>query len=401
MNLKQSLEDNVSKALGQKPGESGDDVYKISTQLKKQDDASLNSAGGVLGADTSKYTGIAQRLSGFGEYSSAATMNMFGLTHKVSANVAPLNHDSMGYVFFTRPRLNLSYDNLASVRMFSTLMNPDNRSLPRAIRATLDPVGARRQDEKSAKSLLIDDENIFIPMLSNNLLTLNGWPDPTVDTFTSKQGHYREEFAIVDGFARNFSTFELSATFRNIVDDPISKLFHFWTQYMAYVHEGVFTPYPEAIMDNEVDYDTRIYRVLLNSQRTHVTEIAAIGAGFPTINNLGQRFNFDVERPLNIENNTVNATFKCMWVDYNDPITVQEFNQAVRLFNIGMRDDIRNAPIKLANGATTTYYTQLSPPEYELFECIGYPRIDPRTMEFQWWVKTTDYQQILGMVNKK
>ena len=201
MNLKQSLDDNIAKALGQKPGESGDDVYKISTQLKNQDDASLNSAGGILGAETSEYTGIAQRLSGFGEYSAAATMNMFGLTHKVSANVAPLNHDSMGYVFFTRPRLNLSYDNLASVRMFSTLMNPDNRSLPRAIRATLDPVGARRQDEKSSKSLLIDDENIFIPMLSNNLLTLSGWPDPVVDTFTSKQGLYREEFAIVDGLS--------------------------------------------------------------------------------------------------------------------------------------------------------------------------------------------------------
>lgn len=328
---------------------------------------------------------ILTRMNGFGELSSAVTMAFYGLSHRANLNALPANHNSSGYTFFTRPRLNLSYDNISQVRTFTPMLNKSTKSLPRAIRAILDPVGARRGDTLAYPSDLIDDEMPFITILSNNLLSLNGWLDPMVDTFTSKEGMYREEWSIIDGFPRVFKSFELTANFRNIAGDPISKLFYAWSQYAAYVHEGIFDPYPEMILENEVDYDTRIYRIVLNQTRTHVEEIAATGAAFPIVSNIGAHFDFNFDKPVNTELNQISVTFKCMGAEYNDPILIDEFNEVVCMFNIHMRDQYR-----------TAHYVILTQAEVAMFESVGYPRIDPDSMEFQWWVKQRDYKLLMG-----
>jgi len=340
---------------------------------------------GKINPESGEDITILTRMNGFGQLSSAVTMAYFGLSHRANLNPLPANHTASGYTFFTRPRLNLSYDNISQVRTFTPMLNTNPTSVARAVRALLDPVGAMRPDALAYPSTLVDDECPFIAILSNNLMTISGWPDFMVDTFTSKQGIYREEWSIVDGFSRILNTFELTANFRNIVDDPISKLFYAWTQYSALVHEGVFDPYPEMILENEVDYDTRIYRVLLNTERTHVTSIAATGAAFPIVNNKGASYNFDFDKPVNTEMNQISIGFKCMGAEYDDPILVEEFNASVAAFALPM-----------ANSFRSNYYRLLTPAQAILFEGVGYPRIDPDTMEFQWWVRNRDYKLLMG-----
>lgn len=330
------------------------------------------------------------RERGFGEGDQAVLQSLYGINHRGNIQAVPANRLNYGLTFFTRPRLNLSYDNIAIVRTFVPMLTRDELTVMRAIRAYLDPVGARLGGGLGYPCKLINDRSPFIGVLSNNILNISGWPDPFVDTFTSKPGVYKEEWVIVDGFARIFNSFEITANFRNIVGDPISKMFYLWTQYAAYVHEGIFDPYMEAILENEIDYDTRIYRLVLNAERNHVEEICATGAAFPLTSNIGSHFDFDSDKPHNESVNQISATFKCMGVDYNDPILVYEFNETVRIFEPQMHDSIR-----------TSFFTKMSPALADLFNGRGLPRIDPDTMELQWWIRNSEYNALMATLPKE
>ena len=127
-----------------------------------------------------------------GELSKAATNAFWGFNHRnVGSQVKP-NSDNHGLTFFTRPRLNLSYDNISGVRNFSPLLTGDENALPRAIRCILDPVSHRGIDNSQIRGLhtplscpIVDPDNAFIPLLSNLLISISGWNDSVMDTHTS------------------------------------------------------------------------------------------------------------------------------------------------------------------------------------------------------------------------
>lgn len=320
---------------------------------------------------------------GSGSLQQAIYQLFYGLNRFSGVPYAPLNRTGNGYVFFTRPCLNLSYNNLTQVRTFTSLLSNSERGTMRAIRALLDPIGSRH--DNGYQSAMVNPSNPFLTILSNNLLSLSGWPEQNVDTFTSDPGIYREEWSIVDGAPRQFGAFELTANFRNILGDPISWLFHYWTQYMLYIHEGSMDPYPHMLLDNEIDYDTRIYRIIMDKTFTYVEKIAAIGAGFPISDNLASQFDFDTYKPIGDSTDEISVTFRCMGADYNDPITIYEFNRVGEFFDPRLTDAFRG-----------TYYQQIQPNEAQLFNHRGIPRINPITMELEWWVLKSEYKAILS-----
>lgn len=337
---------------------------------------------------------ISQR-SGYGQLKSAATAAFFGINHRGAGNPIPLNTDQYGLTFFTRPRLNLSYDNITRDRTLASMASNRVDSMPRAIRAYLDPVGARLGNpitygEKGAvkavayPSALVDNLSAFIPLLTNSLVSLSGWPDPYVDTYTTKSGLYKEEWSMIDGIAKIYNKFSLSANFRNMIGDPISYLFYVWTQYATLVHEGALDPRPESIVENEIDYNTRIYRLVLDPTRRYVQKLAACGAAFPLAISIGASFNYNEDKAFNSDNDQISVEFQALGAIYMDPILVQEFNDTVVMFNQNMKDSTR---------AST--YIKLKAEERPLFNYIGYPRIDPVTMELEWWVTKQDYKIIM------
>lgn len=333
------------------------------------------------------------RLSGYGELTRAQSNNLFGINHRGAQSPVPTNTDHYGLTFFTRPRLNLSYDNLIANRVFSTLAasndtNRDSGTLPKAIRCLLDSTLGQRD----ITSPLVDDKLAFIPMLTNNLISISGWPDIAVDTYTSKEGIYKEAYSMVDGTAEIFNTYELTATFRNIAGDPISLLFTIWVLYEALVYNGEMTPYPDAIIQNEIDYQTRIYRLVLDPQMKFVQKIGACGAAFPMASPLGASFNFTHDTPYIRDNDQISIPFRAIGANYLDPILIKEFNQVVTEFNPGMKDSGRSL-----------YYAKLRDNEYRYFNYSGYPRINPTTYELEWWVDKNDYAAFrdqLGVTNE-
>ena len=317
--------------------------------------------------------------TGLGSLSSAMTNTLKGINHRGAGNAVPINKDSDGLTFFTRPRLNLSYDNAAMVRMLMPMLTDNKNTMQRYLRTTLDPVG----EQRGVDTPLVDPKNPFIPLLTNNLTSMSGWPDMTADTFTSEEGIYKEAYSFIDGVSKNYSTFDITANFRNLSGDPITLLFMYWIQYATNVYEGIINPYPEMIVENEIDYQTRIYRLVLDDKRTYVNKIAACGASFPMASPLGAAFNYDMQEPFNRENDQISVPFRCMGVDYQDPVVVQEFNTTVTYFNPGMRD-----------GQREQYYTKIQPHERPFFNYRGYPRIDIDTYELEWYVSNDVYAEI-------
>lgn len=343
-------------------------------------ESNLLSTGNIFGANEEEIQKIT-RYAGRGGAQSALGANYYAFNHRSIDSPLPKNTDTYGYTFFTRPRIRLSYDNLISDRTFSLLNTKDRHSVHAWVRATLDPV---RREGNNFSSPLVDPLQAFIPLLSNSLKSLSGWPDLTVDTYSSTPGLRKEEWSMADGHSKYHGGYSMTAEFANTTNSPISELFYYWTQYSLMVHEGLMYPHFDSSVENEIDYQTRIYRLTMDPSKTFITDIAACGVAFPLASQIASRFDFSKESFYNDNNDTVSIPFQCTGAIYKDPILMDEFNLTVQTFNMGMHDALREKT-----------YVLLRPNEVTLFNHFGYPRINLDTGRLEWWVHKEDYIAIM------
>lgn len=319
--------------------------------------------------------------NGVGTISTANGDNYFGINHRQQPSPISINRDQFGLTFFTRPQLNFQTDNLRNHRKLAPLLTTKADSIPRIIRCLLDPrLGSKYQ----IFSPFVDPQQAFIPLLTNNLLSMSGWPDIEVPIYQSPDGVYKETFGIVDGIVDNYSSYDITASFRNLPGDPITAMLLYWARYMSAVFEGILVPYPDFIIENEIDYQTRIYRLVLDYSRTKVQKIAACGAAIPWGVPIGAAFNFEADRPLNQSNDQVSTSFRCYGAQYQDDVLIKEFNDVVGLHNNDMWDQYRGNGKDGAMRKVPMAYL-------EVFNNKGYPRIDPRTYDLEWWISKEEY----------
>jgi len=333
------------------------------------------------------------RRSGMGSLSDAFTGVFYGDNVGLTGNPIPYNTEGRGLVFFVRPRCNLSYPNLSMDRKMMTLATTDPYTISSAIRAYLDPVGdfeRRNRGGGNTSSALVDPYYAFIPLMSNLLLNLNGWPDKTVGTFTSKPGIYRETWSMVDDISEKFDHYELSANWRNIKGDPITSLLAHWVDYASHVYVGKMDPYITSVTENEIDYVSRIYRVVLDETQQYVQKIMATGYCYPIAAPIGASANYNAETPFNTEvDRQVSASFACQGFIWNDPLLIYNFNRTVAMFNPHMRvSNLRSR---------SSLMVRLQPAERELLKGFGvYPRIEPRTFEMHWYAFRATYDALVN-----
>lgn len=318
------------------------------------------------------------RLHGLGTLSEVAANSTLGINHRGYGNPQPTNTDNHGLTFFTRPNLNLTYDNLQADRRMMPLASQDPTTYQRAIRNWLDPDNASK-----VPSTLVDPLMPFITVLTNNLQSISGWPDPFASTFSTKEGNYKEVLSMMDGPSKHYGSYQLTATFRNIGGDPISLLIYYWLIYGLRVTDGSMVPHPYSMTHNEIDYNTRIYRFVLDPSRRFIQKVLNCGAAFPVGVPLGAAGNFDSDQPYNLANAMLSIQFECNGCEINDPIAFEDFNRLMVMFNPYMQDGIRQQS-----------YIQLKPNELLLFNYYGYPWVDITTQELQWWVDPVDYATI-------
>lgn len=313
----------------------------------------------------------------------------YGLNMTQHNAALPANTENHGYTFFTRPAMNMSYDNLVVDRVLQNLLVNSPNSVQRMVRMYFD----HTLENEGVTSGGVDNRNAFMPLLSNTLVSLSGWPDFTLNTTTSNPGIYREAYSYIDDVPYNYETFDLQANFRNITGDPISFMMLMWGWYMGLVYEGRIIPYPEQLLLNEIDYQTRIYRIITDASKQYVTRIGACGAAFPMTAPIGNVFNFEgdgAETPFPTTNDQISINFRCMGFTYYDNILVDEFNTVVKLFNADMDDpEVRGSMVKLTKV------------EKNYFNYSAYPRINPLTMELEWWVPKDQYdREQVGVIRR-
>jgi hypothetical protein len=303
----------------------------------------------------------------------------------------PMNKDMPGYTFFVRPQLNMQKDNLRNARKMTPLLSSVPTSIQTYIRCLLDPrliTGVRYSGGSIIPPIacpLIDNSMAFIPMLTNNLESISGWPSISVPTYTSDTGLYNEAWSAVDGRVVNNETFDITANFYNTKGDPILFFFYIWVLYMSYVFDGRLVPYLDFITENELDYCTRIYRVVLDPTKTKVTKLAATNAAFPVGVPIGDAFDIPGDKTYLDANRVVSMRFKCMGVDYFDDILVKEFNDTVAIFNPSMLDENRdNDMVKIPNELITKFNSR------------GHPRINPHTSAMEWYLSYSEYEKRLS-----
>lgn len=342
---------------------------------------------------------------------------LFGMNHQQIPNMVSSNWDLYGLTFFTRPQLNLQSDNIRNVRQLYPLLNAAMESIQKFVRLTLDPrlqwgydpqsvqssvnqtaaniLAAAFQGTGQLSSNLVDPHMSFIPILSNTINSISGWPDIVAPTFTSERGLYGQAYSQVDGSVKYFETFDLDVSFRNIRGDTVIYMFYVWLWYMSMVFEGYMTPYPDFIAENELDYCTRIYRLVLDSSRTYVKKIAATGAAFPISIPIGSFFDYTNEKPYNDQNRDITIRFRSNGVTYMDDILIYEFNKTVGIFQpniLALMSDGSNAYSQIGN--LIKVEKNLLP----FFNNKGYPYIDPNTYELQWWIDVDVFNNRLSVL---
>jgi len=330
------------------------------------------------------------RISPAGLHTTAIGDNFSGINHRQAPSLIPINKDQFGLTFFTRPRMNLSDQNLRIMRKLAPMLSTREDSLQRIIRCWLDPVGNKKGDFTSP---YVDPCMPFIPLLSNLLISLPGWPDEAMQYSTSQAGIRQEQFALYDGTNEINRIVDLTANFRNVSGDPLTALFSYWETYGRGVYFNDIMPYFDAILENEVDYDTRIYRLVLDEKKQFVLRIGATGWGFPVSNPTGAVFNHETdvgEGQVNTGLQQVSVHFVNTGALYHDDILMWEFNQcSEQWFNPAMAD-----------GTRETIFQKIPIAELPIFNYRGYPRINLETYELEWWVRKDEYRQLTSVIQK-
>ncbi|NTW90895.1 MAG: hypothetical protein HGA35_03050, partial [Erysipelotrichaceae bacterium] len=165
-----------------------------------------------------------------GSMAKAIGNNLYGINFRQTGNPVPRAKDAYGFTFFTRPQLNLTRLNITNYRGFYNLLTDNNLSYQAFTRLMLDPRLNRRE---RLLCPFVDNNSAFIPILTNNVQSLSGWPDLTVPTYTSESGQYGEEHSFVDGVTNHFESFDLDVTFKNTKGNPLIYFFYIWIKYQS------------------------------------------------------------------------------------------------------------------------------------------------------------------------
>lgn len=326
----------------------------------------------------------------------AATRVMYGLGIGTNTQPTPMSLDHTGYTFFTKPRMCLNASNCLRDRSLTYLLNADPLTIPRAVRALLDPIGhgnpylTRVPTGQKYECPLVDPLNPFITLLSNTMVSLSGFPDIDVSTYSSQKGPMGDSWSMYDGVAKYYGDVSLNSQFNNIQGDPLGLMLHSWIVYGTRITwDETMIPYIDSIIDIEKDYETRIYRFLMDPTKTYIQKMACTGAVYPVNTNTGASFDYNAASAINTASNSQSISWKGSGMRYYDPLIAVDFNLTVIQFNPKMGLRHRH-----------NHYVKVEPEYRAFFRNEGYPWIDLNTGELEWYVSHKRFQDRMKVFNK-
>ena len=298
---------------------------------------------------------------------------LYGFNHRNAPIVTATLQQGNDLIFFTRPHFNMKAGNLRNDRTMTNLITKTTNNVQTFIRHTLDPSLA--ENEKKTCPLLNDTLG-FIPVLSNTLKSMSGWPDRMLPTYTSRAGARGEMFSIPDGITELNGKYDLTLTFDRMDGEINEKLLETWMNMMSLQVDGIVAPYAAFEVYTERNFDTRIYVLTMDATNRIVLNIGVANAGFPTNDNIGRKF--DYNRVMKNSDNEFSVRMEMNVITYNDPITILEFNMVNSFFNNNVYNMLHGQGHNLK---------KVSAEELAYYNYRGFPFIDVNTMELCWYVE--------------
>lgn len=320
----------------------------------------------------------ASRAAGLGGAHTSAFSAFSGLNMIGSMPLLPPNTDHQGYTFFTRPCMNLSYDNVIKSRILAALADQSPLSTANAFRWMLTKSGMGDTIGDKNKSLMFPDYQPFMTLLSNTLLSMPGFQDFTPDIYTSNEGYAKEQVGFIDDKPTMYRAWSMTANFQNMEGDPLTTLFYIWTLYATGISWGKLAPFPLNITNNRIDYMTGIYRFTMDKTKRYIQNVAKTIA-FPNVAPIGGVFNFDRTATYNKELDQISINFQCFGLEVQDPINIYEFNQVV----------YSRCPMMLPD-SREKYMVKLNESEKKLFNYKAIPFVEDDN-ELAWYVLKDQY----------
>lgn len=338
-----------------------------------------------------------------------STAHGVNLTNRISPT--KVAKENIGYTFFVRPTMNLSYDNVRRSRLLvpiATSQDPSWMSMWRCYLDSFANMGYGMQPTIHSK--LVDPCSPFMPILSNELVSISGFPDRTMDIFQTQEGRHREATIMADGIYDISNVYSLNATFKKLPGDPISYGFCNWLCYTALVHEGMINPYPINDVQNRMDYTTSIFRIITDETKQRVLRFGRTGYAIPTNCPEGAAFNYEAMTPYASASSQIDIQFTCSGWITNDVGYILDFNRLQLAFNkrLGAAVRPRVASYFVSSQYPDLYHdtefkmVKLDPAFFNLFTTRVYPWIniqDGWTLER--WVPSEDFVRILRASGKE
>ncbi len=326
-------------------------------------------------------------------FGSGITNIFYGNNFMGTPLAMPLDKMSHGYIFFTRPQLNMQTSNLKFDSFFYPLLTKNDVSIHRAIRTTLDPrlqwyenTNDMQGQPMYARCPLIDPCNPFIPMISNTCISASGFPDKAVPFYRTPDDNYKGNHSMADGTTDYNSAFSINITVRNIRGAPVYRLIDYWTESISRVVEGVLVKYSDYVLGGLIDYNTRIYRLILDQSKQYVEDVGCTGASAPASLPRAQRFDFNIENALQDLGQQMSFQFESNGFFHGEQ-ALNDFNRIQEGFHPGMR----------GAGARQKYMKKIPRDLLPCFNCRAYPRINHITRELEWWTTIDYYNQIVAL----
>lgn len=218
-------------------------------------------------------------------------------------------NNTIGYVFLTRPDLNLFDSN---GNMLSQVAN--DPQLYYVVNA----------NKKTALSLTnkFSSDHDFNPILSNTITSLDV-SDESIDTLETGETFTGFKTQYAKSNIRSMTAGTISVKYPETYNMSITHLFQLWCTYESSVYRGSLKPKDEYIWNRELDYACDIYYFLLDVEDNIIRYWCKYTGCFP-LNVNKSVFSWDIG--TQIQHPELNITFAYFAREDMSPTTLNEFN---------------------------------------------------------------------------
>lgn len=281
----------------------------------------------------------------------------------------PLADNTIGLALVTRPQLNLTDDNISRSEKLVSLFGAGQYSMSGYIRGMLDERWAAGNP-----NVALDNNMPFITCLTEYLKTSTGFGDLQIQIDTSEPGLRQQVYQRVASKLEDNSAFSINQTYFNPKPNVLQGLFQIWEDYISEVTSGdrQVSPRDWYLMANRIDYDCRIYHLIMNKDTEYLEHIFATVQSIPVTYPAGAMANIDnTSGSLRGEGqDDFSIQFASVGMRFDEWGLIQSFNEHSFLYNPRLRPQVRNS-----------FYRELNPTEYIPYSYGAYPLLLPRQAE--------------------